>query len=335
MTVLGLLDVNQLKTYFFTEAGVVKAVDNVSFSVESGEALGLAGESGCGKSTTAYSIMRLVPHPGKIVGGSITLDGVDVTRLSDDEVRRLRWKKVAMVFQGAMNALNPVIRVGDQIVEGIVRHNEGMSSEEARELTKELFKKVGLDPGRVNDYPHQFSGGMKQRAMIAMALANNPDLLLLDEPTTALDVTTQAQILDLISQLREEYKMGLVLISHDLSIIAETCDRVAIMYAGKIVEQGTVDEIFKDPIHPYTKGLVEAIPYIGKSYKGKLFSIPGDPPTLVSPPSGCRFHPRCVYAKDVCKVEEPGVNIPGRGLVACHFAEELKGISPRKFWGAE
>jgi len=318
-----LLNVKNLKTYFFTTAGVVRAVDDISFDLKKGEALGLAGESGCGKTTTAYSIMRLVPHPGKIVDGHIYFNGDDLVQKTEDEMRKIRWKKISIIFQGAMNALNPVFTVGDQIIEAIQLH-EDVSKEEAEERASKLFEMVGLSPSRLFDYPHEFSGGMRQRAMIAMALACNPELVIADEPTTALDVSIQVQILNLLRDLKEQFDLSLIVITHDLSIIAELADRVAIMYAGKIVEISDVISMYHKPVHPYAFALIKSVPDIESAKTKKLYSIPGNPPNLINPPSGCRFHPRCPFAKPICKQEEPLIKEIDKGrLVACHFAEDI------------
>ena len=316
---MPLLEVEGLRTYYFTRAGAVKAVDNVSFFVEKGEVFGLAGESGCGKTTAGLSILRLLPPYGRIVGGSIVFDGTDLLSVRESEFRRkYRWKRISMIFQGAMNALNPVFRVGDQIAEAIMLH-EKVSKEEAMERVKELFKKVGIEPSRVDNYPHEFSGGMRQRAMIALALACNPELVIADEPTTALDVVIQGQILDLLRKLKEEYDLSVILITHDMSVIAELCNRVGIMYAGKLVECADVRTIFKEPSHPYTQGLISAIPSL-TGPKVRLKSIPGAPPDLLNPPRGCRFHPRCPYAVDKCRREEPEyVRVGKLHWVACHL----------------
>ncbi len=301
-----LLEVADLKTYFYTTKGIVKAVDGISFTLNKGEVLGLAGESGCGKSTTAYSLIRLVPPPGRIVSGKIVFEGKDLLKLSDEEFRKeIRWKKISMVFQGAMNALNPVYTVGDQIAEVLMLH-KGLTKKEAIEEAKKLLAMVGIDPRRVRSYPHELSGGMKQRVMIAMALALNPPLVIADEPTTALDVVVQAQIMNLMKKLQREYNISIILITHDLSLIAEIADKVAIMYAGKIVEFGTSEQIYGNPQHPYTQALLRSIPRLHGEIT-KLEWIPGTPPDLISPPPGCRFAPRCKHVMDICNKEEPPV----------------------------
>ena len=322
---MPLLDIRNLRMYYKTHKGLVKAVDDVSLTLEPGEAIGLAGESGCGKSSLAYSIMQLLPPAANIIGGNVFFKGDDLIRKTAREMRDIRWKNVAIVFQGAMNALNPVFEIGEQIAEAILMH-ENVTEEEALDRCAKLFEMVGLDPSRIHNYPHEFSGGMRQRAMIAMALACNPDLVIADEPTTALDVTIQAQILKLMQKLQKDLGLSLILITHDLSVIAETCDKTAIMYAGKIVELADVVSIFKDPIHPYATGLVGAIPSMVRAEKKSLSSIPGSPPDLIEPPSGCHFHPRCPYAQDICSREDPSFDeIEPDRFVACHFASQLKG----------
>lgn len=301
-----LLEVRHLKTYFYTTKGIVKAVDDISFTLNKGEVLGIAGESGCGKSTTAYSLIRLVPPPGKIVSGEIIFEGRDILKLSNEEFRReIRWKKISMVFQGAMNALNPVFTVGDQIAEVLMLH-KGLTKKEAMSEVYKFLQMVGIEPKRARSYPHELSGGMKQRVMIAMALALNPPLVIADEPTTALDVVVQAQIMNLLKKLQREQNMSIILITHDLSLIAEIADKVAIMYAGKIVEFGTAEQVFLNPQHPYTKGLLASIPRIRGEIK-KLEWIPGVPPDLISPPPGCRFAPRCKFRFEPCNKEEPPI----------------------------
>ncbi|MCI4462310.1 MAG: ABC transporter ATP-binding protein [Thermogladius sp.] len=299
-----ILDVQGLKTYFYTSKGIVKAVDNVSFKVGRGEVLGIAGESGSGKSTLGFSLIRLVPPPGRIVDGRVIFMGEDILKMPEEEFRtKVRWKGISMVFQGAMNALNPVYTVGAQIAEVLMLH-KGLSKKEALEEAANLLKMVGLDPRRVRSYPHELSGGMKQRVVIAMALALRPSLVIADEPTTALDVVVQAQIMNLLKRLQRELKMSIILITHDMSLIAEIADKVAIMYAGKIVEIGSSDRVFNNPLHPYTRALINSIPSLRKELK-KLEFIPGVPPDLIQPPPGCRFHPRCKYAFEPCNKEEP------------------------------
>ena len=315
-----LLDVQGLRTYYTTLRGSVKAVEGVDFQVEKGEAMGLAGESGCGKTTVALSILRMLPSGGRILGGKILFRGDDIVKLKKSEVRkRIRWKGISIVFQGAMNALNPVYKVGDQIVEAILLHESEVSKGEAMERVEKLFETVGLEPSRANNYPHEFSGGMRQRALIAMALACNPDLLIADEPGTALDVIVQAQVLKLMKELKDKLNLSVIMITHDLSIIAETCSKAAIMYAGKIVEYGDIVTIFKEQLHPYTQGLINAFPSI-KATKTRMSAIPGFPPDLLNPPLGCRFHPRCPYTMDVCRKKEPRVmEIAKEHYVACHL----------------
>uniref|UniRef100_A0A7J3XWV2 ABC transporter ATP-binding protein n=1 Tax=Thermogladius calderae TaxID=1200300 RepID=A0A7J3XWV2_9CREN len=312
-----ILDVQGLKTYFYTSKGIVKAVDNVSFKVGRGEVLGIAGESGCGKSTLGFSLIRLVPPPGRIVGGRITFMAEDILKMPEEEFRtKVRWKGISMVFQGAMNALNPVYTVGAQIAEVLTLH-KGLSKKEALEEAANLLKMVGLDPRRIRSYPHELSGGMKQRVVIAMALALRPSLVIADEPTTALDVVVQAQIMNLLKRLQRELKMSIILITHDMSLIAEIADKVAIMYAGKIVEIGSSDRVFNNPLHPYTRALINSIPSLRKELK-KLEFIPGVPPDLIQPPPGCRFHPRCKYAFEPCNKEEPPmVEVEPGHFVSC------------------
>jgi peptide/nickel transport system ATP-binding protein len=319
---MPLLEVKNLRTYFTVKRGSVKAVDDVSFDVQKGEAMGLAGESGSGKTTAALSILRILPLNGKILGGNILFRGTDLLKLTEDEMRRdIRWKGISIVFQGAMNALNPVYNVGEQIVESIRLHEEFVTKEEADERVQKLFELVGVDPSRRNNYPHEFSGGMRQRAMIAMALSCNPNLLIGDEPGTALDVIVAAQILKLMNDLRIKLNLSMILISHDLSIIAETCQKTAIMYGGKIAEYADVTIVFKEPLHPYTQGLIGAFPGI-RAERTRMSSIPGSPPDLLSPPSGCRFHPRCKYAMDICRTKEPEfVDVGNKHYVACHLLQ--------------
>jgi len=318
---MALLEVQDLKTYYSTIRGPVKAVDGISFQVKKGEALGLAGESGCGKTTVALSVLRILPVGGEIVGGKILFRGEDLVKFKDKQMRDIRWKGISIVFQGAMNALNPLFKVGDQIVEAIKTHEPKVKKEEAWKRTERLMETVGLESSRAKNYPHEFSGGMRQRGLIAMALACNPGLLIADEPGTALDVIVQAQVLKLMSELKDKLNLGMILITHDLSIITETCEKAAIMYAGKIVEQGGIVTIFKEPLHPYTQGLIGAFPSI-KAAKRRMTSIHGFPPDLLNPPTGCRFHPRCPHAMDICKKEDPQpLKRSGDHYVACHLVE--------------
>jgi len=317
---LSLLAVRNLSTFYKTMRGFVRAVENVSFELREKEALGFAGESGCGKTTIALSLLRILPNNGVIVNGQILFRDMDIVKMNEDELRKkIRWKKISLVFQGAMNALNPVYRIEDQIIEAIKTHELGISKTEAKKRARQLFELVGIEPSRITHYPHEFSGGMRQRAMLAMALATNPELLIADEPSTALDVIVQAQVLKLIKELKEKLNLSLILITHDLSIITETCDKVAIMYAGKIVELGSVGDVYKEKLHPYARGLVSAFPSINAP-RTRMNSIPGSPPDLLSPPSGCRFNPRCEFAMDICRKKEPQLIEVKKGhLVACHL----------------
>ncbi len=317
---MPIFDAQELRTHYSTLRGAVKAVDGVSFQVEKGEAMGLAGESGCGKTTVALSIMRILPTGGKIVGGKILFKDNDIARLSERQMRKIRWKGISIVFQGAMNALNPLFKLGDQISEAILTHEPKVGKTEAMNRAKKLLELVGLEPKLVADYPHELSGGMRQRGLIAMALACNPELLIADEPGTALDVIVQAQVLRLMEELKRRLNLAMILITHDLSIIADVCEKAAIMYAGKIVEQGDVVSIFKEPLHPYTQGLIGAFPSI-KAARRRMNSIPGMPPDLLNPPPGCRFHPRCPHVQGVCKKEEPKITTmkQGKHTVACHL----------------
>ncbi len=317
-----LLDVSNLKTQFFTQDGVVKAVDGVSFHVNPGETLGIVGESGCGKSITALSLMRLIPTPpGKIVEGKIVFQGDNILEMSDEEVRNVRGNRIAMIFQDPMTSLNPVLTVNRQISEAVILHL-GMSKAEARERSVELLKMVGIPNAeeRINQYPHQFSGGMRQRVMIAMALSCNPDLIIADEPTTALDVTIQAQILELLKKIQQDRGTGLIMITHDLGVVAGMTDRTNVMYAGHIVETASTDELFANPRHPYTLGLLNSIPRLDDQEKGKLKPIRGLPPDLIDLPNMCPFAPRCDYAEEQCFQQNPLLRevVPGHEI-ACWF----------------
>jgi oligopeptide transport system ATP-binding protein len=310
---MPLLEVRDLKTHFFTREGVVQAVDGVSFDVEKGKVLGIVGESGCGKSVTALSIMGLIPKPpAKIVGGEVLFEGKDITQLDDKEMQNVRGRQVAMIFQDPMTSLNPTLKIRTQITETLDRHFD-MSKDEARKRAVELLEEVRIPRAaeRLDDYPHRFSGGMRQRVMIAIALSCNPKLLIADEPTTALDVTIQAQILDLLDELRTEHEMAMILITHDMGVVAETADDIAVMYAGQIVEYTNSLELFDYPEHPYTQAMLGALPQLeGDEHEireGRLTSIPGRPPDLINPPEACRFAARCPFAhyEDSCTVVQP------------------------------
>ena len=323
---MALLEVRNLKTYFFTDDGVAKSVDDVSYTVDPKETLGVVGESGCGKSVTALSIMRLIPDPpGKTVGGEIFFEGRDLLKISEEEMRGIRGNKIGMIFQEPMTSLNPVFTVGNQIEESILLHQKA-SKEEAKERAIEMLKKVGIPAPeqRYREYPHQLSGGMRQRIMIAMALACNPSILIADEPTTALDVTVQAQILELIKSLQESLGMGVILITHDLGVIAETADKVAVMYASHIVEYAKSDEIYFNPLHPYTVGLLGSIPKLNIE-SDRLMTIDGTVPVPTNYPQGCNFASRCPYATPLCLSEEPMLlERESSHFVACHHWEEVK-----------
>ena len=316
----SLVSLKNLKTYFLTAEGVVKAVDGVNLNIGKEEVLGLVGESGCGKSTVALSIMRLVREPGKIVGGEILFDGEDLLSKSEGEMRKIRGAEIAIIFQNPMSSMNPVFTVGSQIAEAIKLH-QNIQKHEIKEKIAEILGKVGIpDPlERMKDYPHEYSGGMAQRAMIAMALSCNPKLLIADEPTTNLDVTIQAQILELMKGLRKDFGASILLIGHDLGVISELSDRIAVMYAGKVVEYSGLTGIFEKAKHPYTRALLESVPRLDVETE-RLRIIPGTVPRLINPPSGCRFHPRCEHAMKICSEQEPQFTEVGQEhRVACYL----------------
>jgi oligopeptide/dipeptide ABC transporter ATP-binding protein len=321
-----LLEVNNLKTYFFTRAGVVKAVDDVSFAIRPGETLGVVGESGCGKSVTALSVMRLVANPpGKIVGGEINFNDENILEMNQDELTDLRGSKISMIFQDPMTSLNPVFTVGYQIAETVKRHRKDMSKDQAWKRAIEMLDLVRIPDSkrRAKNYPHEFSGGMRQRVMIAIALACNPKLLIADEPTTALDVTIQAQILELMKGLSKEFNTSVMLITHDLGVIAGTAENVNVMYAGHVVESAPVKQIFESPAHPYTVGLLHSIPRLDDQRGIRLNPISGQPPDLHNPPSGCPYAPRCPKVKSRCREERPELMLVGRGdqQAACFYPD--------------
>jgi peptide/nickel transport system ATP-binding protein len=315
----ALLEIKNLKVQYHTRKGSIKAVDDVSLEIKNGEIFGLAGESGCGKSTLAFSILQLVMHPGSIEEGSIIFNGKDVLKFDEKNLREFRWKEVSIITQSAMNALNPVMRIEDQMVDALFAHGY-QSRKEARTLAGETLKLVKIDPSRLRSYPHELSGGMKQRVIMASAMLMHPKLIIADEPTTALDVVVQKDFLQTIKSLKEEFDISVIFISHDLSILAEICDRIGIMYAGKLVEVASTEDIFYNSKHPYTAGLISSTPSV-RGPKTMLTGIPGEPPDLISPPNGCRFHPRCTSAIDRCQIEQPElIAIEGSHQVACYLA---------------
>ncbi len=321
---MPLMDVKDLKMYYRTSSGWVRAVDGLTFSVDRGKGLGVVGESGCGKTSIAITLMKILPRNARILGGKIIFDGTDLVPMSESDMRKnIRWSGMSLIFQGAMNALNPVFKIDDQIAEAIRVHEPGVTGREAKERIGKLFELVGIDPSRASSYPHEFSGGMKQRACIAMALACNPKMLISDEPSTALDVIIAAQILKLLRELKEKLNLSMMVISHDLSIVTETCEQAAIVYAGKVAEFGDIIQIFKDPLHPYTQGLLSAFPSI-KAQKTRLVSIPGSPPDLTQPPPGCRFNPRCKYAMEVCRKKQPAlIETEKDHYASCHLVNPV------------
>jgi len=314
---LPLLELDSVTVDYRTSRGTIRAVEDVSFSLEKGKTLGLAGESGSGKSTLGLSLMRLVPYPGVIVNGHIRINQTDVTELPEPRMRSVRGGKVAYIFQDPMTSLNPVKRISAHFLELIRTHEPNTSKEEALERAKTMLRDLGILPERINDYPHQFSGGMRQRIMIGLAIVLNPDLVIADEPTTALDVIVQAKILDLLENLRKIYGMALIIISHDLSIILERCDKIIVMYAGHMFEYASSLELHRNPRHPYTQGLLQSIPNI-ELVDQKLAAIPGSPPNMLNPPTGCRFWPRCSYVMEICRTKEPPLIDTGHNhLVRC------------------
>ncbi len=312
-----LLDIRDLRVAYLTTRGPVKAVDGVSFALQPGEVVGLAGESGSGKSTIAHAILRILHPPALITSGKVLFEGRDILEMDDAELGQFRWSKISIVFQSAMNALNPVMKIRDQLTDVMLQH--GLTKDEGNERAVSLFNLIGIEPRRLDSYPHQLSGGMRQRAVIAIALALNPPLLIMDEPTTALDVVVQKDILQQIASLREKFRFSILFITHDLSLLVEMSDSIAIMYAGEIVERAPARALFEDPLHPYTLGLMNSFPSISGA-RHKLTGIPGSPPDLVDPPSGCRFHPRCPKVMSICsKVAPLTRSISFSHSVACHL----------------
>jgi len=313
-----LLKIEDLEVHYEARAGIVRAVDHVDLDVRLGETLGLVGESGCGKSTLGFAILRLVPSPGRIVGGSIIFDGEELLDKDEEHLRYIRGKRISMVFQDPMTSLNPLQKIGEHLVETITTH-ESVSKEEAWKRAEDLVDRLGISPSRLSDYPHQFSGGMRQRIMISLALALDSDLIIADEPTTSLDVIVEAQILDLLKELKAAYDMTLILITHNMGIVAELVDRVAVMYAGKIVELADALDLFANPLHPYAQGLLKSIPNI-KLWDQEFEIMKGLPPDLINSPTGCRFHPRCPHVMDICSEVDPPLKPVENGtMVACHL----------------
>ena len=323
----NLVEFKNLKTYFYTGDGIVKAVNDVSFNIKEGETVCVVGESGCGKSVTAMSLMRLIPNPpGKIVGGEIIFNGKDILKLSDEEMRNIRGNEVSVIFQEPMTSLNPVFRVGDQICEAIILHQK-LSKNEALKKAIDVLKIIGIPRAEeiVKCFPHELSGGMRQRIMIAMAICCNPKLLIADEPTTALDVTIQAQILDLMKEVKKKLNTSIMLITHDLGVVAEMADYVVVMYAGKIIEEAPVEELFKNPMHPYTKGLLKSKPILNKDNGDRLYSIPGQVPNPIGMPDNCYFSSRCENCNEKCKKEQPKLmNVSKNHKVSCWLYKEEK-----------
>ena len=310
------LEVADLSLRYQTRQGEVQAVEGVTFELAQGQALGLVGESGCGKTSIATSLMRLLPENARLTGGQVKLGGTDLLQLDDEEMRTYRWRRIAMVFQAAMNSLDPVHRVGQQIIEAIEAHGMETTMADARERVARLFRMVGLDPQLMDRYPHEFSGGMRQRAVIAMALSCDPDVIIADEPTTALDVIVQDRILRELKLVQQELRMGMIYISHDIGVVAEVTDRIGVMYAGRLVELGDTAEVFRSPMHPYTAALMSSFPSV-HGERLPLAGLEGEPPDLINPPPGCPFHPRCQFADEICRTEFPSKSSRGEHWAAC------------------
>ncbi|MBE9571391.1 MAG: ABC transporter ATP-binding protein [Proteobacteria bacterium] len=310
------MELKDLKVQFPINIGTVRAVDGVSLKLEQGEVMGLVGESGCGKSTLGFSILRLLRPPGRIVSGEILYHGQDIVQMSEKEILSLRGNKIAMIFQDPLTSLNPLFRIDQQFIETLLTHEKGLEKKSAFKRAEKILESLGISPERLLEYPHQMSGGMRQRIMIGMGLILNPDLLIADEPTTSLDVIVEAQFLDLLNDLRRQYNLTIILITHNLGNVAQLADRITVMYGGTIAETGPAGAIFEDPLHPYSQGLLSSIPNI-KLDQPKLVTMPGSPPDLVNPPAGCVFHPRCPRAMDICKVERPEVSKQDGRLVSC------------------
>jgi oligopeptide/dipeptide ABC transporter ATP-binding protein len=316
----NILEIENLKVHFPIHIGTVHAVEDVTLNLKEGEVMGLVGESGCGKSTLGFSILRLLRPPGMLAGGQIRYHGDDIVQMSEKEILSLRGKRIAMIFQDPLTSLNPLYSIGEQFVETILTHESGVSKRKALERAGDMLRRLGIAPERLKEYPHQMSGGMRQRIMIGMALVLNPDLLIADEPTTALDVIVEAQFLDLLNELRAQFNLTILLISHNLGIVAQMADRITVMYGGRLAESGVAEAVFEKPLHPYTQGLLASIPNI-KLDQPKLHTMPGAPPDLVDPPAGCVFHPRCPHVMDKCRQESPRGFKHDDHLTACWLYE--------------
>ena len=324
-----LYSIQDINVEYETRLGALKAVDNVSFDIKKGEMLGLVGESGCGKSTLGKTLLRMIEPPGRITSGKLLFDDLDLMTLSSSEMRKYRGSRIGMIFQDPMTSLNPVQNIADHLAEVMITHGIFSSEKEVRTHAEELIDRMGIRPERIDDYPHQLSGGMRQRVMIALALALNADLIIADEATTSLDVIVEAQFLDLLRELRDEFDLTFILITHNIGVVAELADRVAVMYAGQIVELGTVFEVFKSPLHPYSQGLMKSVPNIKHEEGETLYKMAGEPPNLLNPPAGCRFHPRCPKAFDICEKIPPSfLKATEEHFVSCWlFQEESEGTS--------
>ncbi len=323
MTRSSILKIDRLKMYFKTQSGYVRSVDDVSLTLPENMNLGLVGESGCGKTTLMKALLKILPQTCHHKGGSITFDGMDITGFSYKQMQSIRWNRISMISQSAMNALDPAYRIGNQIVETLRIHRRRISKKDAWEHAANYFEMVGIDPTRLKHYPHQFSGGMKQRAVIAMAMVLEPDIIIADEPTTALDVVIQAQILERLKLLQQKYNGSMIIVTHDISVVAQTCTQVAVMYGGKLMEWGPVEQVLKKPNHPYAMGLKNAFPSL-LGEKKSLISIPGSPPDLVNPPQGCRFVDRCPFEIEICRQQEPKMETVNDSCAACHRVAEAE-----------
>jgi oligopeptide/dipeptide ABC transporter ATP-binding protein len=315
--------IKNLVVEYATRVGVVRAVDDVSFEIKQGEVLGLVGESGCGKSTLGKAVMRMIAEPGRITGGELIFNDQDLMKISNEEMRRIRGHRISMIFQDPMTSLNPVQRIVDHLIETVRTHDYGVEVKEARSLAEKLIDRLGIRPERIDDYPHQLSGGMRQRVMIGLGLIMNADLIIADEATTSLDVIVEAKLVDQMKQIRDEFGVSILVITHNIALVAQIADRLEVMYAGRIVELGSIYEVFENPKHPYTQGLLQCVPSISLDHDEDLYKMPGEPPDLINPPTGCRFHPRCPQAMPICSQERPEFqDLGGEHFVHCWLYQE-------------